>query len=96
MRYVKPPDYLATQLDVYTEEKYDDEEDLRNRARAAFQSAHEPQSDSDNVLSDIIRLAKQHGELYPMMVDILTHYGEILQKDIGLCVPLPFQHYNCR
>ena len=41
-------------------------------------------SESEVELQDLIQLAKQHGELYPTMVDILRHYGEILQKDIGL------------
>ncbi len=73
------------QIDIYTEEKFEDEEDLRDRARAVLRGAHErPHSDDEDVLTDIVRLAKQHGELYPMMVEILTHYGEILQKDIGL------------
>jgi hypothetical protein len=43
-------------------------------------------SDSEAALEDLIRLAKQHGELYPMMMDIMNHYGQILQRDVGLWV----------
>ena len=42
------------------------------------------QSDSESAFQDIIRLAKQHDELYPMMVDVLNHYGQLLERDIGM------------
>lgn len=88
MRYVKPPDSLLTQLDIYTEDKFEDEEDMRERARALLirnESLHQRhKSDSEVALQDLVVLAKQHGELYPMMVEILSHYGEILQRDIGM------------
>lgn len=76
-----------TQLDVYTEEKFEDEEDMRERARALMSSGHgheRARSDSELALEDIVRLAKQHGELYPMMVEILNHFGQILQRDVGM------------
>jgi hypothetical protein len=41
-------------------------------------------SDSEVAVEDLIQLAKQHGELYPMMVEILNHYAQILQRDIGM------------
>jgi hypothetical protein len=88
LRYVKPPDALLTQLDVYTEEKFEDEEDMRDRVREMMEQrsrGHErARSESELALQELIQLAKQHGELYPLMVDILRHYGEILQKDIGM------------
>lgn len=77
-----------TQLDVYTEEKFEDEEDMRERARSMMKGPagghRRALSDSEIVLQDLIVLAKQHGELYPIMVDILNHYGRILQRDVGL------------
>jgi len=73
---------------VYTEEKFEDEEDTRERARtliAQGASGHErSKSDSEVALEDLVQLAKQHGELYPMMVDILSRYGKILQRDVGM------------
>lgn len=88
LRYIKPPDSLLTQLNLYTEEKFEDEEDMRERARSiTHQMMHGHQrsrSDSEAVLQDLIQLAKQHGELYPTMLDILKHYGQILQRDVGL------------
>jgi hypothetical protein len=90
LRYIKPPDSLLTQLDVYTEEKFEDEEDMHERPRAlkghGVGGHARTTSDSEVVLEDLISLAKKHGELYPMMVEILNHYGQILQRDIGMCV----------
>ncbi|KAG6854352.1 hypothetical protein C0991_007857 [Blastosporella zonata] len=88
LRYLKPPDSLLTQLDVYTEEKFEDEEDMQERFRASVArdaKGHERQrSESELALEDLIILAKQHGELYPMMVEILNNYGQILQRDVGI------------
>ena len=88
LRYIKPPDLLLTQLDLYTEEKFEDEEDMRERAQSIthrMMHGHQrSRSESEVVLQDLIQLAKQHGELYPTMLDILKHYGQILQRDVGL------------
>ena len=43
-------------------------------------------SESEVVLQEIITLAKKHGELYPMMMEILNRCGQILQRDIGMYV----------
>ncbi|KAJ6572601.1 hypothetical protein B0H10DRAFT_2106751 [Mycena sp. CBHHK59/15] len=87
LRYIKPPDSLLTQLDVYTEEKFEDEQDMREQTRSLMSrgSGHERgRSDSEVALEDLVRLAKQHGELYPMMMEIMNHYGQILQRDVGI------------
>lgn len=75
-----------TQLDVYTEEKFEDEDEMRDRARSfVSQSGNQrARSDSEAALEDIVRLAKEHGEIYPMMVDMMKHYGQILQRDVGM------------
>lgn len=64
---------------------------MRNRATTLIlrDGAHERgRSDSEAALEDIVSLAKQHGELYPMMIEILNHYAAILQRDINTCVRL--------
>ncbi|KAF8827105.1 hypothetical protein HHX47_DHR5001101 [Lentinula edodes] len=98
LRYLGPPDDLLNQLDYYTEEKFEDEETMRERvqrvlsrladsnleqSRLGSRSGTSESSLSD-LLEDIIRLAKQHGELYPIMVDVLNHYGQLLVRDIGM------------
>jgi hypothetical protein len=88
LRYVNPPESLLTQLDVYTEEKFEDEEDMRERMQEIMSKNVEgnqrSKSDSELLLHDLVQLAKQHGELYPTLLEILRHYGEILRKDMGL------------
>lgn len=72
---------------MYTEEKFEDEEDARERARNIMYGVHRHErarSDSEVALEDLIRLAKQHGELYPMMVEILKRYEALLQKEVGM------------
>ncbi|KAJ7167544.1 armadillo-type protein [Mycena filopes] len=83
LRYIKPPELLVKQLDLYTEEKFEDEQDMRDRARNLVGGGHQL-SRSDSELEDLVRLAKQHGELYPKMMEIMNHYGQILQRDIGI------------
>ena len=92
LRYVKPPDVLLTQIDVYIEEKYEDEEDLRDRARNFVRGHTRTRSDSEVALEELIRIAKQHGELYPIMVETLKRYAVILEKDIIPYVFLPPCH----
>lgn len=43
-------------------------------------------SESDAVLQDLIQLARQHGEVYPTMLEILKHYAAILEKDVSMYV----------
>jgi len=75
---------------VYTEEKFEDEEDLRDRIRQTInqsgqKAGHErSREEADAVLQDLMQLAKQHGEIYPTMVEILKHYSQLLQRDVGM------------
>jgi diaphanous 1 len=83
---VTPPDALLTQINVYTEEKYEDEEDLRDRARSLVKEHARTGSDSEFALLELIGIAKQHEEVYPIMVETLKRYAVILEKDIMPCV----------
>ena len=82
MRYVKPPDSLLTQLDIYTEEKFEDEEDMRERARDVMSEHRRSRSESGAVLDELLRVAKQHEELYPMMLATLKRYGDIFEREM--------------
>lgn len=78
-------------MDVYTEEKFEDEEDMRERSRNLINGAsghRRSRSESEIVLEDLVKLARQHGELYPMMVEILKRYEVLLQRDVGMYVPV--------
>jgi hypothetical protein len=79
---------LLTQLNLYTEEKFEDEDDMRERRqdllRETRRVSDRPRSESEVALQDLVLLAKQHDNVYPVMVDILKHYGQILQRETGM------------
>ncbi len=81
LRYIKPPESLVTQLDVYTEEKFEDEEDIRERARDVMDNRRS-RTESEAVLDDLLRIAKQHEGLYPMMLATLKRYGDIFEREM--------------
>ena len=69
---------MITQLDIYTEEKYEDEEDLRERSLAAHRRTASP---TEAALDELIRSAKQVDDLYPLVVESLTHLRQVLESD---------------
>ncbi|KAJ9477578.1 BNI1-related protein 1 [Pseudozyma hubeiensis] len=84
LRYVDPPESLTTQIQVYVEEKQEDQDELHERA------LHMPDRDqvrdamSDlGEAGDILRSAQDsHEDLYPIMISILRHTSSILDRDI--------------
>jgi hypothetical protein len=80
LRYVKPPESLLTQLDVYTEEKFEDEADMRERANSVIINGRSS-SEVDNLLEELGQLAKQFPDLYANLLDILKRYIGLLNQD---------------
>ena len=78
---MKPPEALVTQLDTYTEEKFEDEEDLRERSLAPHRRREV--SESEEMLEDVIRVAKGYDELYPAVVKIISPLRQLLDRDLG-------------
>ncbi|KAG2105125.1 armadillo-type protein [Suillus discolor] len=86
LRYTKPPDSLLTQLDLYTEEKYEDEEDLRERTRNAVRGGQghgRERSESDIFLDDLLQSANNAG-LGSISMSILHHLSSIMKSDAEL------------
>ncbi|TCD69208.1 hypothetical protein EIP91_008311, partial [Steccherinum ochraceum] len=77
LRYIRPPDSLVTQLDIYTEEKFEDEEDMRERNLSKHRSA----SESEAGLGELIHAAKQQDDLYAALLETLTHLRHVLESD---------------
>lgn len=72
MRYIRPPEGLITQLDVYTEEKFEDEEDMRERASHLFYADDRPNvSEISTVLEELVTLTGTHTEEYDKVVRII-------------------------
>ncbi|GAA5950997.1 hypothetical protein JCM3765_004650 [Sporobolomyces pararoseus] len=75
LRYVNPPEYFLTQLTVYTEERQEDQEELHERT-----VGHARNGESEVPLSDLIRLAHEHEELYPKLVDTVKKYIKVFER----------------
>ncbi|KAG8880257.1 hypothetical protein FRB97_000969 [Tulasnella sp. 331] len=86
LRYLRPPDRLQTQIDVYTEDKFEDEEDMRERTRATMQNITTlGEQDSEPELhasvGQLFQTAKEHGEVYAALLDITCSYCQILERE---------------
>ncbi|KAG9048580.1 hypothetical protein FS837_012435, partial [Tulasnella sp. UAMH 9824] len=87
LRYVHPPEKLQTQIDVYTEEKFEDEEDMRERTRLTMQQMTE-ERDAENdpelrsALEDLLKSAKRDDELNPLLVGIIRSCCTVLELDV--------------
>jgi diaphanous 1 len=80
---VKPPESLLTQLDVYTEEKFEDEADMRERANSLTINGRSS-SEADGLLGKLGELAEQFPGLYVHLLDILKHCIGLLNQDIDM------------
>lgn len=79
---MKPPESLVTQLDVYTEEKFEDEEDMRERARDTLSDHRRSRPESDAALDDLLHAAKEQAAIYPAFIEALKRYGSLLDRDV--------------
>jgi diaphanous 1 len=74
---MSPPEALLTQLDLYAEEKAEDQESLR------YQTLGRQSDDSlDYSLGQLAKLAQEHSDNYPVLVDTMKRYVQILERDI--------------
>lgn len=91
-----PGEYLLTQLDLYVEEsqlvisscllcflclsvwstEQEDMEELR------YRSLGQPDDQLEYTLTELARLAQEHSDLYPVLVDTVKRYVLILERDI--------------
>ncbi|KAF9506490.1 hypothetical protein BS47DRAFT_1399443 [Hydnum rufescens UP504] len=86
LRYIHAPDILLKQIEVYTEEKFEDEEELRERFLSPVRfdrgRNHVKQvSESQEAFRELVELAKQYKEIYPVMIETLRRYSKILERD---------------
>jgi len=81
---MSPPETLITQLDLYVEEKQEDLEDLRYQTIDAHHLLHHSDGDDslDYSLGQLAKLAQEHSELYPVLVDTVKRYVLILEREI--------------
>jgi Diaphanous FH3 Domain len=72
LRYIRPPESLITQLDVYTEEKFEDEEDMRERVSNIFQAGDRYKtSELASTFEELVALTRSRTEEHDKMVRVL-------------------------
>lgn len=86
LRYVDPPENLATQIQVYVEEKQEDQDELHDRALHLSDRERERNREAISHLGEageiLRRSQNDHEDLYPIMISILRHTSNILDRDI--------------
>ncbi|BGP21424.1 hypothetical protein JCM10295v2_000299 [Rhodotorula toruloides] len=88
LRYLQPPDFFMTQLTVFTEERQEDQEELHERTAGRTRA-----DESDLPLGELIKLAQEHGELYPRLLDTVKNYVKVFdRKQLDESVILPVVH----
>ena len=81
MRYIRPPEGRVTQLDVYTEEKFEDEEDMRERASNLVQGgSRNIAPELTSALEELINLTRSRTEDYDNVVRILRALISVFQQ----------------
>jgi diaphanous 1 len=84
LRYIRPPEGLITQLDVYTEEKFEDEEDMRERASHLFYAGdRENNSEISSILDELITVTGTHTEDYYNVISIIRIMISFFQRPDG-------------
>lgn len=66
---------------MYTEEKFEDEEDMRERARNLV-DREGAQQHSEPVLEELLHLAGEHEMLYPTLVEIISRLSRVFRSEI--------------
>jgi diaphanous 1 len=84
LRYIRPPDNLLTQLDVYTEEKTEDEEDMRERMQNLMkrEAGQRTLSETEALLQDLVHATEDDDNLNARIIDVLKHTKDLLLRDI--------------
>jgi diaphanous 1 len=84
LRYMRPPENLLTQLNVYTEEKVEDEEDMRERMQNLMKrdAGQKPLSDSEALLQELVTVTEDDGQLHTLLMDTMRQVKELLLRDL--------------
>jgi hypothetical protein len=81
LRYIRPPEGLITQLDVYTEEKFEDEEDMRERTSHLFHAGDRHNgSEISSILDELITVTGTHTEDYYNVISIIRIMISFFQR----------------
>ncbi|PVF96346.1 FH2-domain-containing protein [Serendipita vermifera] len=90
LKYVKPPETLLKQLEAYVEEKFEDEEDLREQVhstRRRTPSSNSVSSDDSFVLR-LLRIKDMYPDTDVPLDEIIASYESLFTRDIPLSTKL--------
>jgi diaphanous 1 len=81
---MKPPDSLLTQIGVYTEEKVEDEEDMRDRMQSLMkrEAGQKPLSDSETLLQELATATEDDAQLHTLLMDVMRQVKVLLLRDL--------------
>lgn len=81
LRYIRPPEGLTTQLDVYTEEKFEDDEDMRERASHLFHAGDRHNgSEISSILDELITVTGTQTEDYYTVIRVIKMMISFFQR----------------
>lgn len=88
LRHANPPDVLLTQLNLYVEEKFEDEEEFCERARRSVQASHGCSLDVTSLVSTLKSVpdVTEAQELAHTVEDILRKLNDLIQDSGDLSV----------
>jgi diaphanous 1 len=69
---------------VYTEEKLEDEEDMRERMQNLMkrEAGQRTLSESEALLQEIFDVTEDDEQMHPLLMDVLRRLKEFFQRDI--------------
>ena len=72
------------------EDKFDDEQEMRDRARLLVMQGNDgqerPSYESQDINEELMVLAKQHGELNELITELVQRCVQLLKRNISMCV----------
>jgi diaphanous 1 len=84
LRYLRPPESLLMQLNVYTEEKQEDEEDMRERMQNLMkrEAGQRTLSEPESLLEDVISAVENDEQLQYLATDNLRQLKTLVLRDV--------------
>ena len=88
LRHASAPDVLLTQLNVYTEEKFEDEEDLKERVKVMLNTYSQDKDTYSPEFRQAVNIIYQrsHDNFSLASLTMLGYYGRLLERELDQSV----------
>ena len=88
LKYVGSPETLLAQLEYYAEDKFKDNQEMHDRMRILMMQSRDEQEhlpyESQDINEELMLLAKQHGELHELVIEMIRHCVQLLKRSISM------------